>query len=83
MKGPSGTIYCDVIGCGEEARHLNAPNPFDRSERCDFCDRCHMAGAESVVKGHSEIPKDVYYHYYGRNWVGPTGYQIHRKRPKS
>jgi len=82
MKGPSGKIYCDVIGCGEEATHLDRPNPFEPSEICDFCERCLAAGMESVEKGHpEEMPKDIYYHYYGRNWVGPSGYQVHRKRP--
>lgn len=79
LKGPSGTIFCDVIGCGEEATHLNKPNPFDRTEKCDFCDRCLAAGVESVIKGHSEMSEDAYYHYYGRNWVGPSGYKVHRK----
>lgn len=79
MKSPSGVIYCDVIGCGEEADHINEANPFDSIEKCDLCERCWTAGIESVERGCSEMPSDIYHNYYGLNSVGPNGYGYHRK----
>jgi len=82
MRTASGTAYCDVIGCGRNADFLNVPNPFDSAAHCDFCIRCHKAGRESVEKGYSEIPEEIYYHYYGQNWIGPHGYRKAYRRLK-
>lgn len=79
MKSSSGVIYCDVMGCGEEADHIDEANPFDLSEKCDLCGRCWTAGVESVERGYSEMPTDIYRNYYGLNAVGPSGYGLHKE----
>jgi len=58
------SIYCDVIGCGRLAFHINVSNPFTPQEKHNFCDRCLRAGQQAVSEGHKELTGSIYAYYY-------------------